>query len=150
MPGQIQRDAQGNFLIGPLTPTSAMDPVTGAQLVETEADASYGATPFAFVNTGTFAQQAVKAGPGTLYGGTFTNNSGAVCFIQIFNLPTGSVTPGTTVPVVEKEVANGAATDLLLPGVGVNMNAGITVFASTTEGGATGSAAGVKAVLYYN
>ncbi len=92
---------------------------------------------------------AVKASPGTLYGISAINSSGATAYVQVFDVATGGVTPGTTVPILEFKLDTGAQYSLPLPARGVGFSVAITVISTTAEKGGTGSAAGVQVFAQY-
>ncbi len=90
----------------------------------------------------------IKNSSGVLYGlnlvGVDTAND---MFVQLFNALTGSVTLGTTVPVLEffiPKYTAGSTVEQMINQFfpwGIPFSTAITVFSSTTDGGATGSAA---------
>jgi hypothetical protein len=72
---------------------------------------------------------------------TFLNTTLAVAYLQIFNLPAGSVTLGTTVPVLSIGVPLSAALVMALPEEGWNMYGdGLSCAGTTTRTGNTGAA----------
>lgn len=85
----------------------------------------------------TNAAQAVKASSGRLHGVHCVNNHTAIVYVQIFDLATGSVTLGTTVPKQSYAVpANGGILDLPLPDP-ISFATAITVACTTTYNGST-------------
>jgi hypothetical protein len=94
------------------------------------------------------AAAAVKATPGNLYGLQVVNAQAATAFVQIFDAAVGGVTLGTTTPDLELQVVANSTVSLPVPTEGINFANAITV-ASTTEGGATPSAAGVQVFAQY-
>lgn len=86
--------------------------------------------------------QAVKAGPGVLYGIFVTNVSGATCYVQIFDVAAASVTLGTTTPDIEITLAT-AQSQFFPFGPGAGFGTAIAIASTTTEAGAVGSANGV-------
>ena len=95
------------------------------------------------------AAVAVKASAGTLFGVQIVNNQAALVFIQIFFAAVGSVTLGTTTPDLEFQVAANSSGSLSIPSRGINATTAITIASTTTEGGATASAAGVQGFVQY-
>jgi hypothetical protein len=84
--------------------------------------------------------------PSRLMAVSIVNSSAATAFIQLFNNTTGNVTLGTTTPDLEYEVA--AAGSLNAQYVdGILFSGGIAGASTTTDGGLTGSAAGVEVFL---
>lgn len=101
------------------------------------------AEPTRLANLGTVAAVRSSA-PGILTGMSIINNQAAAIFVQIFDVATaGAVTLGTTVPTFEINVP--ASTSLIpaLAAGGMRFRNGLQFASSTTEGGATPSAAGV-------
>jgi hypothetical protein len=92
---------------------------------------------------------ALKAAAGTLLGLSILNNQGAAAYIQIFDVATGGVTPGTTNPDLEILVPANSQKDVVLPSFGVPFSTAITIISTTTEKGAVASAAGVQAFWSY-
>jgi hypothetical protein len=92
---------------------------------------------------------AVKASAGVLYGLQIANTQGAAAYVQLFDLATGSVTPGTTTPDMEFLVAATSQKEIVLPPQGVPFSTAITILSATATGGGTGSAAGVHAHYQY-
>ena len=103
------------------------------------------AEKFRLTNLGAVAGVRASA-PAILMGLSIVNNQAAVIFVQLFDVATvGAVTLGTTVPTFE---FNGAASVPLMPPLaagGMKFRNGLQMASSTTEGGATPSAAGVFA-----
>lgn len=81
---------------------------------------------------------------GALTGLSIINNQAAAIFVQIFDVATtGAVTLGTTVPTFEFNVAASVSLVPALAAGGMRFRNGLQIASSTTEGGATPSAAGV-------
>ncbi len=103
------------------------------------------AEPFRLANLGAVVSVRSSA-PVVLTGLSIINNQAAAIFVQLFDAATaGAVTLGTTVPTFE---FNGAASVPLMPPLaagGIKFRFGLQMASSTTEGGATPSAAGVFA-----
>lgn len=93
--------------------------------------------------------QAVKASAGTLYGILVINTSGATCYVQVFDLATGGVTLGTTTPDLEFLLATASVQFFALGENGIAFGTAISIASTTTEGGLTGSAAGVQVMPVY-
>lgn len=108
-----------------------------------------GATQANFVNlAGTV--QAIKASAGTLYAVQMWNGTGATAFGQIFNVATGSVTLGTTVPDLQFACPTLTYCFAPIPStIGVNFATAISVASTTTVSGASGSASGVYLYAQY-
>lgn len=84
---------------------------------------------------------AVKASAGVLHGLIATNNHSSACFLQIFNVASGSVTPGTTTPALEVYLPANTTKDFNLGASGLTMDTAISMIATTTRMGATGTQA---------
>ena len=91
---------------------------------------------------------AVKASAGTFYGGYVMNTTANPLYLQLFNTAQGSVTVGTTTPVMQFFVptagdTNGSGFALPVPPCGVEFTTAITAACSTdSEGnGAPGTSA---------
>lgn len=93
------------------------------------------------------AKATLSVGKVTLAGLSIVNNQAAVIFVQLFDALLANVTLGTTVPDYEFSVA--ASTSVVVPIAtnGVLFRTGIVVGSTTTEKGATPSAAGV--IIYF-
>lgn len=121
--------------------------VAGALKTALTAAAVGGATKY---KASAGAKAALKASAGTLYGLYAINSSGADAYVQLFDVASASVTLGTTVPDLELYVpTTGLAASLPLPPTGAAFATAITIGSTTTEGGATASAAGVKVFALY-
>jgi hypothetical protein len=118
-----------------------------AQIVHT-AQAAGGATLFKLRNAAATVTD-VKVSAGTLYGLQVVNNQGAAAYIQVFNLAHASVTLGTTTPDLEMLVPANSALTYPIPATGIAFTTAISVASTTTEGGLTGSAAGVQLFAQY-
>ena len=91
------------------------------------------------------AKAQVFTGTGTLLGIQVCNNQAAVVFIQLFDALSANVTLGTTLPDWEFSVpASTSTTTIALPVNGLKLRIGLVAASTTTEGGLTGSAAGVQ------
>lgn len=86
----------------------------------------------------------VKGTAGQLYGMHLVNTTGSVAYLQVFWLPSTSVTLGTTTPAFDVRLAANA--DLMVPmAVGVGQGSGISLAGTTTATGSTGAAISVTA-----
>jgi hypothetical protein len=82
-----------------------------------------------------------------LAGVVVTNSSAAACFVQLFNALAANVTIGTTLADLQVEVAAGGTVSLPMPPQGAIFGTGIAIASTTTDNGATGSAATITAYL---
>ena len=89
----------------------------------------------------------VKSAAGTVYGLVVENNQGVATFVQVFNVASGSVVLGTTNPTIEVQVAASSSRLVTLPEVGVAFGTAISMAATTTSEGTSGSAAGVDVMI---
>lgn len=90
------------------------------------------------------AAVAVKASAGHLWSIEVTNQDSSPAWIQIFNVATGGITLGTTVPDLEVVLAAGNSTPQTLTVSwpdGIPFGTAISVASTTTSGGLTGNAA---------
>ena len=72
------------------------------------------------------------------------NVSGSAAFVQLFDLAAGSVTLGTTIPLISMPVAATAGSaELPFDFPGLHFQIRCSAFATTTADGSTGSASGV-------
>jgi len=79
-----------------------------------------------------------------LLGLSILNTQAAAIFVQLFDAATaGAVTLGTTVPLLEFNVAASVPANPPFPPGGVRFRTGCQIASTTTEGGAAASAAGV-------
>jgi hypothetical protein len=107
--------------------------------------------PYSASLTGTKAQ--IKGSAGQLYGWTIVNNGSALCYVQVFNKASASVTVGTTAPdfvipiPAPSSGTNGAGIAQTLD-LGIAMGTGITVACTTTRTGSTTVTCDV--LFYYN
>lgn len=94
--------------------------------------------------------QVVKAGPGVVTGLEIVNNQAAIIFVQIFDKVAAGVTLGTDTPDLEYTVPASSSLNVEIgDDNGVNFNTAISIASTTTEAGATGSAAGVQVFVHY-
>jgi hypothetical protein len=96
----------------------------------------------------TNSAQAVDASAGQVYGWYFFNANASVCYVQVFNVASGSVVLGTTVPIFTLGVptlggANAMSTQ------GIAFATAISVAATTTRVGSTACAASVDVNLFF-
>jgi hypothetical protein len=92
---------------------------------------------------------AVKSSAGNIYGIQVLNGSAAACFVQIFDVATGSVTLGTTVPDMQVRVAANSYATIPVPAVGIEFGTAISIASTTGASGDTASAAGVDVYIQY-
>lgn len=92
---------------------------------------------------------AVKTSAGTLYGLHVLNTTGAAAYVQLFDVATGSVTPGTMQPITQFLAPANSDTMMPLPAVGLAFATAITAISTTASEGGTGSATGVMAYAAY-
>ena len=86
----------------------------------------------------------VKTSPTVFYGAKVSNRGSSRAFIQLHNVATGSVTPGTSVPAISIAVEpDSVNVDYALPvGVGpITFATALSVIATTTPVGATATEA---------
>ena len=76
------------------------------------------------------------------------NRSGATAFIQIFDAAAADVVLGTTVPLFEILLAASTGFESISFSPAVEFQTRMSVFSTTTDGGSTGSAAGVVAQIW--
>lgn len=88
----------------------------------------------------------VLLAPCSLVTCTIINAAGATAFVQFFDT-TGAVSIGTTVPDYELQVASATSFSPVLGPGGLFFKSGIRMASTTTEKGATPSAAGVQVFL---
>ena len=89
----------------------------------------------------------VATGAHSLKGWDFVNNGASTCYVQVFDLVSGSVTLGTTVPKVVKWVPAGGAWEEKFPDEGVAFTNAITIAATTTTTGSTACSTALNANL---
>lgn len=93
---------------------------------------------------------AVKASAGSLYGFNVYNSNVALAWVQFFDLGTGSVTLGTTVPKFSIPILPGASFDVEYPvDCRIAFATAITVAATTTSTGNTAPSAGLAFTALY-
>jgi hypothetical protein len=88
---------------------------------------------------------------GQVFGVVVVNAQAAAAFIQVFDVATtAGVTLGTTTPDLELSIAGNTTTTFAWGNEdGVRFDNGIQIASTTTEGGLTGSAAGVQVFVQY-
>lgn len=91
----------------------------------------------------------VKASAGELRGLDFVNTGASAAYVQIFDVASGSVTLGTTVPKMSKWVPAGGAWEEKFGDDGIQFSTAITVAATTTTTGSTAPATGIIANIVY-
>ena len=141
---------QGNVLTPFPNPTNGQFLTDGAQVVALETQANQGATLFSFNNIGgaAYTKQQVKASQGTVFKLHVQQTNAVALWLQLFDVLSGNVTPGTTVPNLEYALAASSDTTIALDPGWLFLN-GLTIFCSTAEKGGTGTAAGVRTEVLY-
>lgn len=94
---------------------------------------------------------AADSNPGTLYGWYIGNTNTSNCYLQIFNLATGSVSLGSTAPkfsflIPASSSSSGGAN--ALSSMGIQFSTAITVAATTTRTGSTACTNGLDLNLF--
>lgn len=104
-----------------------------------------------FQNDNVTTVVAIKATAGVLYQMSASNTTAATAYVQVFCLPSGSVTLGTTPPnyVIRLKTNAGAGDerDIVFPRGLCNNGTGLSVAATTTATGNTTAACGVSAAF---
>ena len=117
--------------------------------VGVEATTTGGATLYKTRNLAATVQ-AVNASAGALYGITILNDQAALaCYVQLFNVASGSVTLGTTTPDLEYRVPASTSLTIPIPSPGIAFGTALSVASTTLEGGSVGSVAGVMVFIQY-
>ncbi|CAM6005674.1 unnamed protein product [Sphagnum balticum] len=91
---------------------------------------------------------AIKSSAGTLYGVSMFNTGSATTYVQFFDVASGSVTLGTTVPKYVIPIYAGGAWEEKFA-AGMSFANAITVAATTTPTGNTAPATGINANVTY-
>jgi len=91
---------------------------------------------------------AVKASAGQVYGWDFHNPNSAVAYVQFFNTAQGSVTVGTTTPVMSIGLPANSKGQAQWPH-GLQFSTAITVAAATTRTGGTAPTSSVDVNVVY-
>lgn len=91
---------------------------------------------------------AVDASPGQVYGYFFYNANSSVCYVQFWNTAQGSVTVGTTAPILSMGIPALGGANVAFPN-GIAFSTAITIAATTTRAGGSACASGVDANLLY-
>lgn len=126
---------------------------SGAAVVNMDADPSivYSISQFpsaqAFRNEAVTTVVQVKATGGSIYEISASNNTAAAAFLQVFCLPSASVTLGTTPPNYTVQLKSNAGAgdqrDITFPTGLCNQGSGISVAGTTTATGLTTASVGV-------
>lgn len=91
---------------------------------------------------------AVDASAGTLWGYYFYNPNASACYVQFWNTAQGSVTVGTTAPILSLAIpATGAANVQFA--VGHAFSTAITIAATTARAGGTACGSNIDANVWY-
>ena len=101
-----------------------------------------GANPFCLRNLGATVQQ-IKATFGSLLSVTICNSTAATCWVQLFGVPSGSVTLGSTTPAYEIMCPANTTVNIPISVQGFATASGISAASTTLEMGTVGSATGV-------
>lgn len=91
---------------------------------------------------------AVDASAGTLWGYYFYNPNASVCYVQFWNTAQGSVTVGTTAPVLTLGIPASSAANVQLA-VGDAFSTAITIAATTARAGGTACGSNIDANVWY-
>jgi len=97
----------------------------------------------------TNSAQAIKASAGLLYGYYIYNPNSTAQFVQIYNVASGSVTVGTTAPLIMLTIPPESAANLMLP-IGITFSTAISTAATSTAGGNGAPTSSLDAVFWYN
>lgn len=97
----------------------------------------------------TNAAQVIKASAGQLYGYFINNPNAAVSFVHFYNTAAASVTVGTTNPLFSLQLPATSAANLAFPMGVVFSNAGWSIAATTTAGGASAPSTGLDAIVWF-
>jgi len=96
------------------------------------------------------ATQAVKASPGNLYGWYIYNPNASVCFADLFDLASASVSLGSSTPAISLGIPGSSAANISPNALAVaNFGAAISVASVTATGGASTCATGMVVNLWY-
>jgi len=90
----------------------------------------------------------VKAAAGVLAGWYIFNPNAATAYVQIFNTASGSVTLGTTPPVMSLGIPAGGAANLSLP-KGIPFSTAISIASTTTATGSAANSSGLPVNFWY-
>lgn len=97
----------------------------------------------------TNAAQAVKAAAGKVYAILVGNNNAAISYLQLFDLATGNVNLGVTVPLASILIpANSSTVIPIIPGM--QFNTAISCAGTTTRGGNTAPGTALDVNIIYN
>lgn len=92
--------------------------------------------------------QAIKASPGKLGGWFIYNPNASVAYVPIYNVASGSVTVGTTNPLMVLAIPAGSAANLEMVN-GITFDTAIAVAAATTAAGNTALGTALEANFFY-
>lgn len=90
----------------------------------------------------------IKGAAGTVYGMSIINGAGAAAYVQFFDTASAP-TLGTTAPLYQVQVPSGGSVFVPPGAMGAAHANAIKVASTTTDAGATGSANGVSAYVWY-
>lgn len=91
---------------------------------------------------------AVKASAGQVYGWSIHNPNAAISYVQFFNTATGSVTLGTTAPVLSLGIPANSTVQGEFP-MGLAFSTAINVACTTTRAGLTAPSSSVDLNIFY-
>ena len=106
-----------------------------------------GWTPYSNTALSTTKQQ-IKGTAGQVGGWFIYNPGNAVCYVQVFDLASASVTVGSTTPTYVLGIPTGSGANVVTP-LGVKHGTGITVAATTTPTGSSACNASQVVVFFY-
>lgn len=139
--GDLQLDSAGNLKVNLATQLDETNDKVQAAL---KASATATGCDTYFSTTLAATATSVKASAGSIYGWDISNGGGANLYIQIFDLATGSVTPGTTTPKMSILVPAGGGNDKTFSAP-ITFGTAMTIIATTTSTGS--SAPGTSPVV---
>lgn len=91
---------------------------------------------------------AVDASAGTLWGYYFYNPNASACYVQFWNTAQGSVTVGTTAPILSLAIPATSAANVQFA-VGHAYSTAITIAATTARAGGTACGSNIDANVWY-
>lgn len=94
------------------------------------------------------AVQSVKATAGAIYGYNATNTNASVCYLQIFNTASGSVTLGTTAPIITIGLPATSSAHIMWP-YPIQFGTAISIAATTASKGASTCGTGMAVNIFY-
>lgn len=123
-----------------------MDSLTAKETLDTKTYHALG--PVGDVGVVSTTVRSIKTSQAKLYGWVVHNPNGAVSWLQVFDRPSTQVMLGTTPPALTVKV--GADGSVVQEQVNpVNMSAGLSIAATTTETGSTAPTTGLSVSVLY-